>query len=40
MTPAEYGTHLARQATKPLTPEQIEAAARILAGVEPELAAA
>lgn len=33
MTPAEYGRQLA-MAAPPLTPEQIEAAARILATVE------
>lgn len=34
MTPAEYGAHLAASAP-PLTEEQIERAARILATVEP-----
>lgn len=34
MTPAEYGAHLASQAA-PLTDEQVESAARILASVEP-----
>jgi hypothetical protein len=32
MTPAEYGRHLASQ-SPPLTDEQVELAARILAGV-------
>lgn len=35
MTPAEYGAFLARDAA-PLTAEQVEAAARILASVEAE----
>jgi hypothetical protein len=35
LSPAEYGARLARRA-KPLTAEQIEHAARILAGVELE----
>lgn len=34
MTPVEYGQHLASLAP-PLTDEQVEAAARILATVEP-----
>ena len=38
MSPAEYGRRLAREA-QPLTPEQIEAAARILATVAQEQAA-
>lgn len=33
MTPSEYGRQLAAQ-SDPLTPEQVEAAARILATVE------
>lgn len=33
MSPAEYGRQLGRNA-RPLTPEQVEKAARILAGVE------
>lgn len=33
MSPTEYGEHLASQ-MPPLTDEQVEAAARILAGVE------
>lgn len=33
MTPAEYGRHLAQQ-EPPITDEQAEAAARILASVE------
>lgn len=39
MTPAEYGAQLAEQAP-PLTDAQVEAAARILASVESEEAAA
>ena len=39
MTPAEYGTQLALVAP-PLTDAQVEAAARILASVQPEQAAA
>lgn len=39
MTPAEYGRLLARSAA-PLTDAQVEAAARILASVEVEQAAA
>jgi len=35
MTPAAYGRYLASLRDDPLTPEQIEAAARILASVEP-----
>jgi hypothetical protein len=38
MTPAEYG-HLLAAGAKPLTDEQVEAAARILAAVEMEEAA-
>lgn len=34
MTPAEYGEHLA-SLEPPLTDEQIEAAARIFASIEP-----
>lgn len=36
MTPREYGAHLAAADIRPLTPEQIEAAARILASIDPE----
>lgn len=39
MTPLEYGAHLAAEAA-PLTAEQVEAAARVLATVEPERVAA
>ena len=39
MTPTEYGRHLASLAP-PITDEQAEAAARILASVEPEDVAA
>lgn len=39
MTPVEYGAHLAAQAP-PLTEQQIEAAARILASVDDEAVAA
>lgn len=39
MTPAEYGADLA-QAAPPLTPQQVEAAARILAGLDDEAVAA
>lgn len=39
MTPREYGAQLAAD-SKPLTTEQVEAAARILAGVQSEQVAA
>lgn len=40
MTPREYGIQLSQQVTRPLTDAQVEAAARILAGVDNEAAAA
>lgn len=39
MSPREYGIHLAGDCA-PLTPEQVESASRILAGVETEQVAA
>lgn len=36
MTNEEYGRHLARTTAPPLTEEQIETLARILATVEPD----